>query len=196
MNLTLTAFIKEKRSFRTHYAIYGELKPHMSSVACNGVPFLLQKLDGELTIESLQAVDLVLNLKSFKKVKLLQNAGLVKSATNQHAEKIASALHLLLAAMGVNSDYLYTKPLVHVVNDVQLRLFCYGRSLRMGQYSNTIPLLHTTKNFVSAYIAMDTDSSLLEHHLLILCFRIIQSDGSLDLWQNDLLEEMRTIMFN
>lgn len=68
--------------------------------------------------------------------------------------------------MGVSDDFIETKPIKTVVDDVQLRLFCYGRKLR--RYNSFIPLLDTIKNFISAYINMDTDSSLLEFYTLLL----------------------------
>jgi hypothetical protein len=112
--------------------IYGKMDQQMHIAAEKGVMYLRRELNGEITIESLLAVDKVLNLKDFKNVQLLKKEGLVKSPTNKHSDQIANALHLILVAMGVSDDFIETKPIKTVVDDVQLRLFCYGRELRMA----------------------------------------------------------------
>lgn len=53
--------------------------------------------------------------------------------------------------MGVSDNFIETKPIKTVVDDMQLRLFCYGRQLKMGEYHNFIPLLDTIKKFISVY---------------------------------------------
>ena len=91
--------------------------------------------------------------------------------------------------MGVSDNFIETKPIKTVVDDMQLRLFCYGRQLKMGEYHNFIPLLDTIKKFIS-YINMNTDSSLLEYYTLLLSFKIIQMKGSLGLLESSIIKVM------
>jgi hypothetical protein len=125
-----------------------------------------------------------------KASEMKKKPALVKSPKNKYAGEIATGLHLALVYLGLSDDYIETKPVETIVQDIHFRVHCSGRHLQFGRYDNEIPLMHTVKRFIMAYLDMKTDPDLLEHYTLLLCFRSIQLGGDLQILQTGLIQTM------